>query len=105
MEKLSEMMGNHQFANVLCECVCCKRDIEVQLERISETGLKVTGGQFGKYRDEIQCMCNSCLDAGGLFGTDCEIYSRVVGYMRPVSSWNQAKRAEFNMRKEYKLIE
>lgn len=24
-----------------------------------------------------------------------EVYSRVVGYMRPVSGWNKGKRAEF----------
>ena len=32
-----------------------------------------------------------------------EIYSRVVGYMRPVSSWNEAKRSEFKMRQAYKM--
>ena len=25
----------------------------------------------------------------------CEVYSRVVGYFRPVEQWNDAKRAEF----------
>jgi ribonucleoside-triphosphate reductase len=29
----------------------------------------------------------------------CEIYSRVVGYMRPVSQWNSGKAAEFRNRK------
>lgn len=27
-----------------------------------------------------------------------EIYSRVVGYYRPLSSWNDGKRAEFSTR-------
>lgn len=27
-----------------------------------------------------------------------EVYSRVVGYMRPVSGWNKGKRAEFKDR-------
>lgn len=31
----------------------------------------------------------------------CEIYSRVVGYLRPVSQWNDGKQAEFSDRKEY----
>jgi len=31
----------------------------------------------------------------------CEIYSRVVGYLRPVNQWNDGKRAEFDIRKEY----
>lgn len=31
----------------------------------------------------------------------CEIYSRVVGYLRPVSQWNDAKQVEFKERKNY----
>lgn len=30
--------------------------------------------------------------------TDCEVYSRVVGYLRPVSQWNSGKQAEFKVR-------
>lgn len=33
----------------------------------------------------------------------CEIYSRVVGYLRPVKQWNQGKQSEFSDRKEYKV--
>ncbi len=28
----------------------------------------------------------------------CEIYSRVVGYIRPVTQWNPGKQSEFNDR-------
>lgn len=31
-------------------------------------------------------------------GQPCEVYSRVVGYMRPVKQWNPGKRAEFAKR-------
>lgn len=31
----------------------------------------------------------------------CEVYSRVVGYLRPVSQWNNGKQAEFIQRKTY----
>ncbi|MCA6079326.1 anaerobic ribonucleoside-triphosphate reductase [Candidatus Endomicrobiellum agilis] len=34
-------------------------------------------------------------------GTKCEVYSRVVGYLRPVASWNEGKREEFKTRKNY----
>ncbi len=30
-----------------------------------------------------------------------EIYSRVVGYYRPVNQWNKGKQEEFEQRKEY----
>ncbi|MFT4311879.1 MAG: ribonucleoside triphosphate reductase [Candidatus Woesearchaeota archaeon] len=31
----------------------------------------------------------------------CDIYSRVVGYFRPVQQWNKGKSAEYQKRKEY----
>ena len=33
----------------------------------------------------------------------CEVYSRVVGYLRPVQQWHIGKRREFAERKEFKL--
>ncbi|MFN4245869.1 MAG: anaerobic ribonucleoside-triphosphate reductase, partial [Brevinematia bacterium] len=33
----------------------------------------------------------------------CEVYSRVVGYFRPVQNWNQGKQQEFNERKTVKI--
>lgn len=35
--------------------------------------------------------------------TLCEVYSRIVGYLRPVSQWNPGKEAEFYKRKNYKI--
>lgn len=32
---------------------------------------------------------------------ECEVYSRVVGYLRPVSAWNTGKQAEWSVRKTY----
>ncbi len=34
-------------------------------------------------------------------GKKCEIYSRVVGYLRPIEQWNAGKQAEFSLRKPY----
>lgn len=33
-------------------------------------------------------------------GTPCEVWSRVVGYLRPVQSYNVGKKEEFSMRKK-----
>ena len=33
--------------------------------------------------------------------TPCEVYSRVVGYMRPVGQWNRGKQQEFSDRKTF----
>lgn len=34
--------------------------------------------------------------------TRCEVYSRVVGYLRPVNQWNKGKQQEFSDRKMFK---
>lgn len=35
--------------------------------------------------------------------TECEIYSRVVGYIRPVNQWNDGKKAEYGDRVTFDL--
>ena len=35
--------------------------------------------------------------------THCEIYSRIVGYLRPISQWNDGKAEEFKKRKVFKV--
>ncbi|MCK4351952.1 ribonucleoside triphosphate reductase [candidate division WOR-3 bacterium] len=42
---------------------------------------------------------NKCPECGG----PVEVYSRVVGYYRPVTNWNKGKREEFKDRLEYKV--
>jgi ribonucleoside-triphosphate reductase len=34
-------------------------------------------------------------------GSNCEVYSRVVGYLRPVDQWNDGKQAEFAIRNTF----
>jgi ribonucleoside-triphosphate reductase len=43
----------------------------------------------GEHRQCLICAAN------------CEVYSRVVGYLRPVDQWNDGKQAEFAMRKTF----
>lgn len=41
-------------------------------------------------------ICDKCQSC-------CEVYSRIVGYLRPVSQWNDGKKSEFEMRKTYRV--
>jgi ribonucleoside-triphosphate reductase len=41
----------------------------------------------------------TCPDCGAIV----ELYSRVVGYLRPVDQWNDGKQAEFALRRRYKI--
>ncbi len=38
-----------------------------------------------------------------LHGTPCEIYSRVVGYHRPIQNWNKGKQEEFKDRVTFRV--
>jgi ribonucleoside-triphosphate reductase len=35
--------------------------------------------------------------------SECEVYSRIVGYLRPVSQWNDGKKEEFKYRSNFKV--
>ncbi len=35
---------------------------------------------------------------------ECEVYSRIVGYFRPVQRWNIGKKEEFKERREYEEL-
>ncbi len=42
----------------------------------------------------------SCPDCGA----ETEVYSRVVGYLRPVKQWNEGKQEEFGMRSRFRVL-
>lgn len=50
------------------------------------------------YIDGEHFTCPHC-------NSECEVYSRVVGYLRPVQQWNKGKKAEFDLRKTFKMVE
>ena len=49
----------------------------------------------GYLRGEVH-ICPDCKEP-------TEVYSRIVGYLRSVSQWNEGKRAEFDMREHYSV--
>jgi ribonucleoside-triphosphate reductase len=50
------------------------------------------------YLDGEHFECPKCL-----VKQPCEVYSRIVGYLRPVQQWNKGKKQEFKEREEYKV--
>ncbi len=53
--------------------------------------------EHGYLRGE-QALCPDC-------GKAPEVYTRVVGYLRPVERWNDGKQSEYALRKTYKISE
>lgn len=50
------------------------------------------------YLNGEQEKCSVC-------SQETEVYSRVVGYLRPVKQWNDGKQAEFDMRKTFNITQ
>lgn len=63
------------------------------------------GMEYMPYRvgERTFAKCRACHEADPVLRNyqDAEVYSRVVGYIRPVRQWNKGKQAEFKDRKEY----
>ena len=52
----------------------------------------------------VHIVCHTCKESLWKY-QPCEVYSRVCGYLRPVSGYNLGKQAEFEVRGEYDLGE
>ena len=54
---------------------------------------------------QIQEECHGTdAELSGTIKIPCEVYSRVVGYLRPVQNWNNGKQQEFADRKTFRLV-
>ena len=111
IEKQLETMSIIEYEG---KCHDCGKDVKVRIFRDKETGaIVIEGGavynpliQATTRRPEripIFVKCNRChLDDNVLRNyQDTDVYSRVVGYLRPVGGWNKGKIEEFKQRKEF----
>ncbi|MBC7074263.1 hypothetical protein H5T58_02680 [Candidatus Parcubacteria bacterium] len=78
-------------------------------KKILFEGKKIKNGKFLVYENQGQKIavfkCNDCFAKSQELKNyqPCEVYSRIVGYLRPVQQWNLGKQQEFKQRKEYKI--
>lgn len=95
-------MESAKIAKDRMVCHDCKKEIKVEGKEIKNGKLLVY-----KYNGEkIEVFkCDDCLSKNQELKNfqPCEVYSRVVGYLRPVQQWNLGKQQEFKQRKEYKI--
>jgi len=81
-------------------CHDCKKKIEIKSKEIKNGVLLV----YKDGDDKINIFkCSECFkDKPELTNYKrCEVYSRIVGYLRPVQQWNTGKKTEYSERKEY----
>jgi len=72
-------------------------------------GEEVKNGVIAVYQtdeDKIEVFkCKDCYSKNKELKNfqECEVYSRVVGYLRPVRQWHLGKQEEYQERKEYEV--
>lgn len=123
-EKLSALIDSYGTLSICQPCFDCGQLVEFTAELKDDT-IVVTGGAIYEPPEDIMdkiidafegndpdihrafvVKCENCYATEPkLYYQPCEVYSRVVGYLRPVSSWNAGKQAEFKDRRMFKQNE
>lgn len=85
-------------------CYDCKKEIKLNGEELVDAVLLGYKDGLDDYR---VIKCKACYEKHPELANfrKCEVYSRIVGYIRPVNQWNDGKQAEYADRKEYKITE
>ena len=109
MEELQERLKteNVEFRG---NCHDCQIPVKVFCT-IDDTGkITISGGAM--YNPKIGVpptertffKCDVCFKKDKVLRyQECEVFSRVVGYLRPVTQWNKGKVEEFKQRKVFKI--
>jgi hypothetical protein len=107
IQRLHELFDAHPEKNALGfegRCHDCGQDVKVAVALTAE-GFEISGGAlYEPEPDRFHSKCDACFRKDPQLSNyrRCEVYSRVVGYLRPVSQWNEGKQSEFNQRKAYR---
>jgi hypothetical protein len=106
VERLHELIEKHPDKEVLAwsgPCHDCHADTLVTATPRAD-GIHITGGSvYEPQTNRFMIKCDRCFREDPVLKNfqDCEVYSRVVGYLRPVTQWNDAKQMEFKDRKMF----
>lgn len=106
VERLHELFDEYpDKENLMWEGVChdCQSSVIITASPQPD-GIHVNGGSvFEPKTNKFFLKCNTCYEKEPALSNfqNCEVYSRVVGYLRPVTQWNDGKQAEFNDRKMF----
>lgn len=86
-EKIENIAGVKQLVRIICQ------KYRLPYFTITPTFSVCPGCGYIPGEHKICLKCKS----------ECEVYSRVVGYLRPVRQWNKGKKEEFEERVTYKI--
>jgi hypothetical protein len=108
LEKYFEEAQSNEFA-FQGKCHDCKCDVTVDVDMDKNGMVTIAGGAvYGPDmgiggEKKIFLKCDRCFEKDPILRNyqPCEVFSRVVGYLRPVAMWNKGKQAEFGVRKNF----
>lgn len=106
VQRLHELFDQNHEQDILTwkgKCHDCGGDVEVTAIPQAD-GIHIDGGSvFEPERGAFILKCDGCFQKDSSLRNyqPCEVYSRVVGYLRPVAQWNDGKQAEFKNRKVF----
>ncbi|MCK9266765.1 anaerobic ribonucleoside-triphosphate reductase [bacterium] len=114
-EKLEELLKKEDCNElVFCgKCHDCGSKVEVVAGIDNQGNVFAEGGAVYDVEppsireDNIFVKCEECFEKDpALSGyKPCEVYARVVGYLRPLKQWNAGKQAEWKVRKTYSVCQ
>ena len=83
-------------------CHDCSKKIDLENSEI-KNGVLLAYNHEGKKINVFKC--NECFAKNKSLSNfqECEVYSRVVGYIRPVGQWHKGKKQEYGERKEFTM--
>jgi anaerobic ribonucleoside-triphosphate reductase len=107
-EQLEKLFAdNPDYSELAWEGLCqvCQKETKVVIS-LSSTGFTITGGavyQPTQLPGQTFLKCPECYQSSAALDrfVPCEVYARIVGYMRPLSQWHSAKQEEFKTRKMF----
>lgn len=106
-EKLMRLFEMHKCTDLIWEgqCADCKTDVVIHASLTPDGQATIEGGAIYSMPAANFYKCDDCYAKDKVLRhfQECEVYSRVVGYLRPFKQWNPGKQTEFNGRKMYKL--
>ena len=108
LTRLTSLLKKEKTKHLIFEGKChdCATKVKINAEA-QEEGVNVTGGAI--YEPIVDkgyfLKCEKCYSNNSTLRNfkATEVYSRIVGYYRPIKTWNEAQQAQFKDRKVFNI--
>lgn len=103
IEVLKQLPPEYGGIELTAKCHDCGKTFGLRFG-VTDDELVIQGGAIYFTTYGIFCKCDDCHQNNPELRrfVPCQVYSRIVGYMRPLNDWNVGKVVEFNRRKMFK---